>query len=41
ATALAALLAGAYTPQKDERVGVLVCGGNVDLTALAKLTEEG
>jgi threonine dehydratase len=31
ATALAALLSGAYTPERGERVGVLVCGGNVDL----------
>lgn len=38
ATALAALLAGAYRPRPDERVGVLVCGGNVDLAALAALT---
>jgi threonine dehydratase len=30
ATALAALLCGAYRPAADERVGVLVCGGNVD-----------
>ncbi len=37
ATALAALVTGAYRPAKDERVGVLVCGGNVDLAALAKL----
>ncbi len=28
AAALAALLSGAYAPQKDERVGVLICGGN-------------
>jgi threonine dehydratase len=35
ACALAALLSGAYTPEKNERVGVLVCGGNVDLTKLA------
>ncbi len=28
ATALAALTSGAYRPEKDERVGVLVCGGN-------------
>jgi len=28
AAAYAALLSGAYRPQKDERVGVLVCGGN-------------
>ncbi len=30
ATALAALLCGAYTPCPDERVTVLVCGGNTD-----------
>jgi threonine dehydratase len=30
AAALAALLSGAYRPQKGERVGVLLCGGNVD-----------
>ncbi|MCO4825389.1 MAG: pyridoxal-phosphate dependent enzyme, partial [Amylibacter sp.] len=29
ATALAALMSGAYKPQKDERVAVLVCGGNL------------
>ncbi len=31
ATALAALMCGAYRPAPGERVGVLVCGGNVDL----------
>ena len=31
ATALAALLSGAYVPQPNERVGVLVCGANADL----------
>ena len=31
ATALAALLSGAYVPDPDERVGVLVCGANADL----------
>ena len=35
ATALAALLSGAYTPATGERVGVLLCGGNVDPAALA------
>ena len=30
ATALAALAAGAYQPTKGERVGVPLCGGNVD-----------
>jgi threonine dehydratase len=37
ATALAALLSGAYRPEPGERVGVLVCGGNVDLSKLAAL----
>ena len=35
ATALAALLGGAYRPAPGERVGVIVCGGNADLAALA------
>ncbi len=30
ATALAALIGGAYRPANDERVGVLICGGNLD-----------
>ncbi|MEM7539079.1 MAG: threonine/serine dehydratase [Chloroflexota bacterium] len=30
ATALAALISGVYQPQEGERVGVLVCGGNVN-----------
>jgi len=34
ATALAALIAGAYRPAPGERIGVLICGGNVDLAAL-------
>ena len=29
ATALAALTSGAYRPEKDERIAVLVCGGNL------------
>lgn len=37
ATALAALLSGAYRPQPGERVGVLVCGGNVAPETLAAL----
>lgn len=36
ATALAALLSGAYQPQPNEVVGVLSCGGNVDIAALLK-----
>ncbi|MCW2308620.1 serine/threonine dehydratase [Rhodobium gokarnense] len=34
ATALAALLTGAYRPERNERVGVLICGGNADLAQL-------
>ncbi len=30
ATALAALLCGAYMPRPDESIAVLVCGGNID-----------
>ncbi len=37
AAALAALLSGRYKPSKEERVGVLLCGANVDLTRLAAL----
>jgi threonine dehydratase len=39
ACALAALLSGAYKPNKGERVGVLVCGGNVDLKKLSEIAE--
>ena len=35
ATAVAALRAGAYAPAPDERVAVIVCGGNVDPSDLA------
>jgi threonine dehydratase len=35
ATALAALVSGAYRPAPGERVGVLVCGGNVALNTIA------
>lgn len=38
ATALAALLSGAYKPERGERVGVLVCGGNVDPAQLVEKT---
>ena len=34
ATALAAVLSGAYQPQPGERVGVFCCGGNLDITKL-------
>jgi threonine dehydratase len=39
AAALAALLCGAYKPVRGERLGVLVCGGNVDIAKFADLTE--
>jgi threonine dehydratase len=35
ATALAALLSGRFTPPRDARVGVLVCGGNTDPAKVA------
>ena len=34
AIALAALLSGRYRPEPGERVGVLVCGGNADVTRM-------
>ncbi|MDX2159233.1 MAG: threonine/serine dehydratase [Hyphomicrobiaceae bacterium] len=36
ATALAALVSGAYEPSDGERVGVLVCGGNTTAVDLAR-----
>jgi threonine dehydratase len=35
AAALAALVSGAYKPRADEKVGVLLCGANVELSKLA------
>jgi threonine dehydratase len=35
ATALAALVCGAFTPPEGARVGVLVCGGNADPGGIA------
>jgi threonine dehydratase len=32
---MAALASGAYRPRPGERVGVLLCGANVDLMKLA------
>ncbi len=37
AAALGALLSGAYAPKAGERLGVLVCGANVDLGKLAAI----
>ncbi|HEY3142195.1 MAG TPA: threonine/serine dehydratase [Acidimicrobiales bacterium] len=34
AAAWAGVLAGGYRPEPDERVAVILCGGNVDLTSL-------
>jgi threonine dehydratase len=39
AAAAAALFSGAYKPAKDERVGVLLCGANVDLRLLDGLAK--
>jgi threonine dehydratase len=38
ATALAALLSGAYSPKPGERIGILICGANVDARGLAGLS---
>jgi hypothetical protein len=38
ATALAALLQGAYVPAAGEQVAVVVCGANADLADLTRLT---
>lgn len=38
ATAFAALLSGGYIPAAGERVGVIVCGGNVDPTTIDAAT---
>ncbi len=38
AAALAALISRAYKPEPGERIGVLLCGANVELTKLAELT---
>jgi threonine dehydratase len=37
AAALGALISGRYTPKAGEKVGVLLCGANVELSKLAKL----
>jgi threonine dehydratase len=38
AAAFAAIASGAYQPERNERVGVLVCGSNADLNTFAKTT---
>lgn len=38
AAALAALVSGAYKPRPGERIGVLLCGANVELGKLAEIT---
>lgn len=37
AAAFAALLSGSYNPERDERVGVLLCGANTSMEAFGKL----
>ena len=37
AAAFAALLSGAYVPERDERVGVIVCGANTTMDAFGRL----
>jgi threonine dehydratase len=37
AAAFAALLSGAYRPEKDERVGVIVCGANTPIATFGQL----
>lgn len=37
ATAFAALLSGAYQPEKDERVGAVICGANTSMDVFGKL----
>lgn len=41
AAALAALISGAYRPEPKERIGILLCGANVDLDRLAENTNLG
>jgi threonine dehydratase len=41
AAAFAAIASGAYQPERNERVGVLVCGSNADLAAFAKTVAAG
>jgi threonine dehydratase len=41
ATALAALLSGAYVPDDGERIGVVVCGANLDPSSWSVLPETG
>lgn len=40
ATALAALLSGAYKPAADERIGIVVCGANTDPISFSKAIEQ-
>jgi threonine dehydratase len=40
AAALAALISGAYMPRSGERIGVLLCGANVELHKLAELVHQ-
>lgn len=37
AAAFAGLLSGAYSPEKDERIGIVVCGANTSMEAFGQL----
>ena len=37
AAAFAALLSGAYVPERGERVGVVVCGANTSMDVFSQL----
>ena len=37
ATALAALISGKYSPKPNEKIGVLICGGNAKLESIVKI----
>lgn len=40
ATALAALLSGAYKPAPDEKIGIVLCGANTDPISFSKAIEQ-
>ena len=41
AAPLAALLSGALTPEKDERIVLLISGGNLDSPLLGRIVHQG
>jgi len=40
AAVMATLLSGAYRPRRDERVGIVICGGNTDAVTLVIMRRE-